>query len=293
MTTPLVSIIVVNFNGGELLAECVRAVLASTVPVEVLVSDNGSTDGSIAFLQQAIVDARLHIEENHQNLGFAAANNRVIPLAKGDYLLILNPDCLIRPNTLELMLQQLELHPDVGMAGCLIRNPDGSEQAGCRRRVPTPWRTLVRMLGLDRVFPNHPKFESIVMHQKPLPVEPAFKEALSGAFMLLRRTAMEEVGLMDEGYFLHCEDLDWCMRFRQKGLKVLFVPNVEVIHAKGACSHARPVRVEWHKHKGMVRFYRKFFRHQYPLPLMLLVALAVWGRFLVLSLLLSVRRALL
>ena len=291
MNTPLVSIIVVNFNGGELLAECVRAVLASTVPVEVLVSDNGSTDGSIALLQQAIVDARLHIEENHQNLGFAAANNRVIPLAKGDYLLILNPDCLIRPDTLELMLQQLELHPDVGMAGCLIRNPDGSEQAGCRRRVPTPWRTLVRLLGLDRIFPNHPKFESIVMHQKPLPVEPAFKEALSGAFMLLRRTTMEEVGLMDEGYFLHCEDLDWCMRFRQKGWKILFVPHVEVIHAKGACSHARPVRVEWYKHKGMVRFYRKFFRHQYPLPLMLLVALAVWGRFLVLSLLLTVRRA--
>jgi len=85
---------------------------------------------------------------------------------------------------------------------------------------------------------------------------------------------------MDENYFLHCEDLDWCMRFCMKGWKILFVPDVKVMHAKGECSKGRAVRVEWHKHKGMIRFYLKFFRHQYPLPLMLLVIVAVWGRFL-------------
>jgi GT2 family glycosyltransferase len=146
------------------------------------------------------------------------------------------------------------------------------------------------MLCLDRIFLNHPKFESVVMHQKPLPEKPVYKEAISGAFMLVRRSAMEDVGLMDEGYFLHCEDLDWCMRFRQKGWKILFVPDVEVIHAKGVCSHPRPVRVEWHKHKGMVRFYRKFFRHQYPFLLMWCVIGAVWLRFGVLAVLFTLRR---
>ncbi len=290
MTNVKVSIVIVNFNGGELLTECVRSVLASTVPIEVFVSDNGSTDGSIYFLERAIQNESLHIEKNGANLGFAKANNRVIPVTTGDYLLILNPDCIIEPDTLALMIEHMKAQPDVGMSGCLIRNLDGTEQAGCRRRVPTPWRTLVRMLCLDRLFPNHPKFESVVMHQKPLPQEPVCKEAISGAFMLVRRTVMEEVGLMDEGYFLHCEDLDWCMRFRQKGWNVLFVPDVEVIHAKGVCSDARPVRVEWHKHKGMVRFYRKFFRHQYPFLLMWLVILAVWVRFSLVAVLNTVKR---
>ena len=290
MSNPQISIIIVNFNGGELLTECVLAALASSVPVDVFVSDNGSTDGSIHFLEQTICDKRLTIEKNNENLGFSAANNRAIPMAVGDYLLILNPDCLIKPDTLEDLLIQMEFHPEAGMAGCMIRNLDGSEQAGCRRRVPTPWRTLVRILCLDRVLPNHPKFESVVMHQKPLPEKAVYKEAISGAFMLVRRSAVEDVGLMDEGYFLHCEDLDWCMRFRQKDWKILFVPDVEVIHAKGVCSHARPVRVEWHKHKGMVRFYRKFFRHQYPFLLMWLVITAVWCRFLVIACVYTIRR---
>jgi len=273
------SIIIVNFNGGELLTECVRSVLSSSIPVEVFVSDNGSSDGSIFFLENAVVDDRLHVHKNNENLGFSAANNRVIPMATGEYFLILNPDCLIKPDTLENLLKQLELHSEAGLAGCLIRNLDGTEQAGCRRRVPTPWRTLVRMLFLDRILPNHAKFESVTMHQQPLPEKPVYKEAISGAFMLVRRSAMDDVGLMDEDYFLHCEDLDWCMRFRQKGWKILFVPDVEVIHAKGVCSDVRPIRVEWHKHKGMVRFYRKFFRHQYPFLLMWCVIIAVWLRF--------------
>jgi len=285
-----VSIIIVNFNGGELLTECVRSVLSSTVAVEVFVSDNGSSDGSIYFLEQMIQDERLQIVQNGENLGFAAANNRIVPETKGNFLLFLNPDCLIGPDTLSRMLAEMESRDEVGMSGCLIRNLDGTEQAGCRRRVPTPWRTLVRMLCLDQLFPNHPKFESVIMHQRPLPEKPVYKEAISGSFMLVRRTAMDDVGLMDEGYFLHCEDLDWCMRFRQKGWKILFVPGVEVVHAKGVCSHARPVRVEWHKHKGMVRFYRKFFRHQYPFLLMWLVVLAVWLRFVVLAVILSLMK---
>ncbi len=98
--------------------------------------------------------------------------------------------------------------------------------------------------------------------------------------MLIKREAMQEVGEWDEGYFLHCEDLDLCMRFRQKDWKILFIPTVKIIHDKGTCSRTRPIFVEWHKHKGMLRFYRKFFRQQYPGALWPLVAFGVWFRFM-------------
>ena len=104
-------------------------------------------------------------------------------------------------------------------------------------------------------------------------------EAISGAFMLVRRGALEAIGALDEGYFLHCEDLDWCMRFREAGQQVLFVPDVAVVHHKGACSKDRPLRVLWHMHRGMIRFYGKFFRDRYPLPMMWLVYAGVWLRF--------------
>ena len=285
------SVIIVNFNAGKFLMECVRVVLSSSVPVEVLISDNGSTDESISLLEKEMQeDSRYHVFKNKKNIGFASANNRVVSETTGEYILFLNPDCIVKPDTIERAISCIDSRPDVGMAGCLLRNLDGSEQAGCRRRVPTPWRTLVRLFYLDKLFPNHPRFQNIPMLLEPLPDKPIEVEAISGSFMLVRRTALDDVGLMDEGYFLHCEDLDWCMRFRQKGWKILFMPDVEATHIKGACSHTRPVRVEWHKHKGMVRFYRKFFRHQYPLLLMWLVICAVWLRFVAVAIVYSFRR---
>jgi len=289
MDSVSVTVIIVNFNCGRLLTDCVRSVLASTVPVQVIVSDNGSTDGSIQYLRDKVKDERLQINMNGKNLGFARASNVVLPNADGDMILFLNPDCTIYPDSIEKLQCIMAERPDAGMAGCLIRNTDGSEQAGCRRRIPTPARTLIRVLHLAHPFPFlHEK--GIAMHQEPLPDEPIMVEAISGAFMLVRRDAIEDVGSMDERYFLHCEDLDWCMRFRMKGWKILFVPGVEAMHIKGACSIDRPIRVEWHKHCGMVRFYRKFFRHQYPAPLMWLVICAVWVRFFAIALLMNVRK---
>jgi GT2 family glycosyltransferase len=115
-------------------------------------------------------------------------------------------------------------------------------------------------------------------------------EAISGAFMFVRRKALEQVGPMDDGYFLHCEDLDWCMRFRKDGWKILFVPQVAIIHKKGVCCRDRQIQAEWHKHKGMIRFYRKFFKHQYPLAIMYMVIASVWTRFALLTMLLSLQR---
>jgi len=284
------SVVVVNFNGGKLLTECVDSVLKSNVPVQVLVSDNNSSDGSINLLNSQVLESRLQVVMNDRNLGFAQGVNNVVPLARGEFILFLNPDCVIQPDIIKEMIGKIEKRSDVGMAGCLILNLDGSEQAGCRRRVPTPWRTMVRVLHLPSLFPKHPRFQDIALSKEPLPNGDIEVEAISGAFMLVRREALEDVGLLDEHYFLHCEDLDWCMRFRKRGWKILFVPDVEISHAKGECSHSRPVRVEWHKHKGMIRFYRKFFRHQYPLPLMLLVMITVWMRFTAIAVHHSFRR---
>lgn len=281
---PVVSVVIVNFNAGPLLSKVVEAALSSSIPVEVFVSDNGSTDDSLLSLRRLVgADLRLQIIENRRNLGFASANNVALKQAQGEYILLLNPDAVIKPDTLARMLGVFAAYPETGMAGCLLRNPDGTEQAGCRRSIPTPWRSLVRVLRLGKLSPNHPRFRNFLLNKEPLPERPIFLEAISGAFMLVRRAALEQVGLMDEGYFLHCEDLDWCMRFRQAGWQILFVPHVEVTHYKGTCSKSRPIWVMFHMHCGMTRLYRKFFQRQYSWPLILLIIAGVWIRFLLLA----------
>jgi GT2 family glycosyltransferase len=274
------SVLIVNYNGGPLAVKSVRSALASSVEVEVLVWDNASEDGSPDALSETFAgEPRFSLFRSRDNIGFAPAVNRLIPRSGGQFLLLLNPDCLVSFDTIARVLQVLVDTPEAGMAGCLICNPDGSEQAGCRRRVPTPWRSLVRVLHLDKLFAGHPRFQGLALNTTPLPGHPVEVEAISGAFMLVTREALQDVGPLDERYFMHCEDLDWCMRFRQKGWQILFVPDVSVLHHQGYCSTSRPIAVELYKHKGMLRFYSKFFRHQYPWLLMWLVKAGVWARF--------------
>jgi len=254
--------------------------LAQPVPVEIIVVDNASIDNSVVELRRQFrFEPRLCIVENSRNLGFSKAVNLGLARSSSEFALIMNPDCIVQRDAIRRVLAVLRKHPESGMAGCLIRNPDGTEQAGCRRSVPTPWRSLVRVLHLNRLYPNNPRFRTFLLNHEPLPTRPVEVEAISGAFMLVRRNAMEQVGFLDEEYFLHCDDLDWCLRFRRQGWTILFVPDAEAMHYQGTCSEGRPIRVEWYKHKGMMRFYRKFFRHQYSTPLMWLVSVAVWTRF--------------
>ncbi len=263
------------------MADCIGSVLQSKANFEILVGDNGSADGSDFILEKTFAhENRLHLSRNKVNLGFAKANNKLIAKAAGDYLLFLNPDCIIKDETISRMLQHMEKQRDIGMAGCLIRNPDGTEQAGGRRQIPTPWRSFVSIFGISRLFKKHHRFSHIAMNKQPLPEKPISVEAISGAFMFVRRTAIEKVGGMDENYFIHCEDLDWCMRFRKIGWKILFVPDVEIMHVKGVPTASNPFRVEYHKHRGMILFYNKFFRHQYPGIMMWMVVGSVWLRFL-------------
>lgn len=270
------SVVIVNYNAGEILLKCVAQALLQAE--QVIVVDNASNDGSIAALVK--VYPSVVLIPNKHNLGFAKACNRGAQVAKGECILFLNPDCILAANAVARMVQAVHSEPRIGMVGGLLTNPDGSEQGGARRAIPTPWRSFVRAFGFSVLGKRYPRmFSDFALHRRPLPERPIEVEAISGACMLARRDALEDVGLLDEGYFMHCEDLDWCMRFHRKNWKILFVPDARMVHYKGQCSKTRPVFVEWNKHKGMVRFYNKFFRHQYPGLLMGLVVLGVWLRF--------------
>ncbi len=283
-----VSTIIVNYNAGSLLRKCVDSLLACPLAIEIIVVDNASHDGSLEGLAQS---PHIRIIRNPVNVGFAAACNIGVQASSAPFLLFLNPDCFFQPDAIAPLLTGLQSGERVGMVGGLLVNEDGTEQGGGRRAVPTPWRSFVRAFGLQRFAGRWPKlFFDFHLHKQPLPDRPIEVEAISGACMLVKRAAVEDVGLWDEAYFLHCEDLDWCMRFRQKGWQILFVPAARIVHALGACSRSRRVFVEWHKHRGMVRFYRKFFRHQYPGVLMWLVTLGVWLRFGLAAVYLTVRR---
>ena len=274
-----VAVVVVNHNAGFLLVDCIRSVIDQAE--RVVVVDNASRDGSMALLASHFPDhPRLQLIFSDTNLGFAAGCNIGLAEAGQTDLLFLNPDCIMGPQALERMVSALKSDATVGMVGGLLTNLDGSEQGGGRRAVPTPWRSFVRAFGLSKFSQRWPKlFFDFHLNKQPRPTAPLEVEAISGALMLVRRAAVDDVGLWDENYFLHCEDLDWCMRFRQKNWRILFVADAPVVHHLGHSSKERPFFVEWHKHKGMVRFYRKFFSHQYPGVLMWVVRLGVWLRF--------------
>lgn len=274
--SPLCSVVIVNFNGGELLLQSVAGALASTIHVEVILVDNASADGSAERARKQ--HPRIKLIRNAKNRGFAVAANQGLRAASGEFLLLLNPDCIPIPDTLKNMLEVLQCYPEVGMAGCRILNPDGSEQRGCRRNLPTLGS------GLRKAAGSQSRKAVVDLHLQPLPDQPQMVEAISGAFMLVRRKALDVVGFLDDEYFMHCEDLDWCRRFLDAGWKILFVPHVEVVHHQGACSKATPVRVSWYLHQSMLRYYRKFLAEDNGLLVSMVVIPGIYIRFLWLTL---------
>ncbi len=258
-------IIIVNYNSGAWLARSVASAVDKS-DAKVTVVDNASTDNSIELAQREVDHhaERVSWVLNSENLGFAAANNQVLNAltdqGDDDFAVLMNPDCELHSDTLTLMFDAFNEHPEFGLASCRILNEDGTLQATCRRKFPTPWSALVRMLQLNRLLPNNPKFANFDYGNTVDQSESASQvEAISGAFMVVRGSALQQVGPLDEGYFMHCEDLDWCKRFALEGWAVGFVPEAAVLHAKGVSSKSRPIGVLWTLHKGMNRFFDKFY----------------------------------
>jgi GT2 family glycosyltransferase len=256
-------VVIVNFNTGGFLRDAVESVLRSPSVTHVYVVDNGSTDESLNLLPRDEGD-RLTIIRNGANLGFAAGCNVGLKQATASNILILNPDCQVRDGVIERLITVLRSADRIGMVGPHLLNPDGSEQAGGRRKLPRPSLVL---------------FGAFLLHQDPLPSSPVEVEAISGACMMARREMITDIGPFDEQYFLHVEDLDWCMRAHRAGWKIMFVPDAKVVHQKGVSSQVQPLTVEYYKHKGMVRFYGKLLGDARSRWLLALVAAGVWTRF--------------
>lgn len=280
-----IAVIIVNYNTEKYLTSCVESVLADDPNVKIIVVDNHSTDNSIALLEQKFPDFKnLVIIKNNKNLGFSVANNIGINACTERFILLLNPDCLIKKNTLRVIYSVMQEHNQAGMIGCLIRNPDGTIQTTAVRSMPTPWNTLVRVLHLNK-FVSHHSFQGLDICNLEKLQKISEVEAISGAFMFVRREALQQVGLLDENYFLYCEDVDWMMRFRLHGWQILFVPQAEIIHIKSLSSRKYPFRVLWYKHTGMVRFYKKFLFRHHTKWLSFVVYIGIFMRFIFLILL--------
>ncbi len=251
--TAACDVVVVNYNGGDFLKRCAESVFSSNTPLALIIVDNASVDDSLASLS-SLSRGGHHCEiiENSENLGFSKAVNLGANAGSSPYVLLLNPDCEIHPHTVSNLIHEAEKYDDLGIMGALVFNEDGTEQRGCRRLEPTFTRSMVTALRLGRYF------KSVNLQNEPLPAEAMSLDAVSGSAMLIKRDVFEALGGMDEGYFLHVEDLDICRRVREFGKKVYFTPKVSLFHHHGASSHAVPYSTEWHKHQGMLRYHSKF-----------------------------------
>ena len=229
----------------------------------VHVVDNASDDGTPAMVESEFPWVRLHVLE--ENVGFSAANNLVLRSTDGPFALLLNPDTKVLEGALDHMLDALEARSDVGLAGCRLVRPDGTFDHAAKRGFPTPLSALAHFTGVGR---GATAGRRLAQYRAPELGEHDSGEvdAVNGAFMLARREAVDEVGLLDEGYWLYMEDLDWCYRFKRAGWRVWYDGSVSVVHVKGGSSEGhRPPRQNIAFHRGMGRFYRKFYAREHPL----------------------------
>ncbi len=286
-----VSTIIVNYNAGETLQQCVSALLQGNTATEITVVDNASSDGSAENLRSHYSSQPgIEFLFNTDNLGFAPAVNMAARRSKADWVLILNPDCILEPDTLDSLIVALESDDRAAMAGPAVRDEQGQIQRATLRRFPDPWKSLMTASGLWRLGKWIPAFHGVEADTSKVTEGVQVCDAVSGACMLVRRSALETVGYMDEGYAMHCEDLDLMFRLRQQGWHCLFVPQASCVHKQGLSSRSRPTWVHFQKHRGMARFFAKFQAESTFLPLRMLVYTGIWLRFIILWPLALIRR---
>lgn len=275
-----VSVIIVTYWTGPLLRRAIASVLAQPRVAEIILVDNGNWEHEIAQATALAEegDPPIRLVSGHGNIGFAAACNLGARRAAGEYLLILNPDAVLETGGLEKLFAAAEGRARPWMVGPKLLDSSGVEQAGSRRRTLTPWRALVEMLKLYRLAPRHPYFRRFNQNTDPCPKKVVETATISGACMFLPRSDYEAVGGMDERYFLHVEDIDFCLRFRDGGGAIFFAPDVAVVHRKSS-SRVNRLRVEYHKARSLIRYFWTHFRDPYPPGFLTLVSAGVWVVF--------------
>jgi N-acetylglucosaminyl-diphospho-decaprenol L-rhamnosyltransferase len=248
--------VIVAFESRRLLRDCLASLREHRprLPTRIFVVDNGSDDGTPDMVREEFPEVELDVAA--ANLGFSRANNRAIARGTGKYVLALNPDTRVGERGLDALLALMESHPEIGICGCRLQLEDGSFDHAARRSFPTPLGALAHFTGIGRRAGAPAR---LAQYRAP-EVEAGPVDAVNGAFMLMRRSALDQVGLFDEGYWMYMEDLDLCYRFKQAGWVVWYEPNVTVAHIKGASSGAhRSPRLNYAFHYGMFRFYRKHY----------------------------------
>jgi GT2 family glycosyltransferase len=273
----MISICMVSLNAWEVLRACLNSLGqgAPGMEYDIIVVDNASSDGTPERLRAGFPYVRLI--RNDRNVGFTRANNQAIAVSKGDYLLWLNTDTILRPDTVSGLASFLELHPKAGVVGPKVLNPDGTFQSQCRRSLPTPLASLLYMLKLDRFFPENRLAGRYLMSH--LPVDQANQvDSVSGCCLMTRREVLNAIGPLDEDFFGFGEDIDWCVRAKNAGWEVWYFPGSEIIHLKGQGGvHSRPYHKVWGIHQAMWVFYKKHLRVRYRWPVTALVWLGMIG----------------
>jgi GT2 family glycosyltransferase len=260
------SVVIVSYNVRDYLENCLQSVSRALEGIEgeVFVVDNHSDDDSVEAVRSQYPWVRLI--ENQENMGFSRANNIAIREARGEYVLLLNPDTIVEEATLREVLRFMEEHPKAGGAGVMMHNADGSLAPESRRALPTPWVSCLKMLGFTkRYYMSHLPWD-----------QPGRIEVISGAFCFLRKKALDEVGLLDEDFFMYGEDIDLSYRLMKGGWENWYLPY-PITHFKGKSTQKSDYRYVHIFYKAMLIFFRKHYSHLslfYALP----VKMAIYFR---------------
>ena len=260
------SVVIVSYNVRDYLENCLQSVSRALEGIEgeVFVVDNHSDDDSVEAVRAQYPWVRLI--ENQENMGFSRANNIAIREAHGEYVLLLNPDTIVEKSTLREVLRFMEEHPKAGGAGVMMHNADGSLAPESRRALPTPWVSCLKMLGFTkRYYMSHLPWD-----------QPSRIEVISGAFCFLRKKALDEVGLLDEDFFMYGEDIDLSYRLMKGGWENWYLPY-PITHFKGKSTQKSDYRYVHIFYKAMLIFFRKHYSHLslfYALP----VKMAIYFR---------------
>lgn len=246
------SVIIVNWNTSELLSRCLRSVYDTIDDwcVEIVVVDNASTDGSAEMVHREF--SRVRLIQNAENVGFARANNQALRTIQGRYALLLNSDAAVRPGALQAMCRLMDRHPEAGIVGGKLLNPDGSFQSSYMD-FPTILSETLLVTKLYRIihpscFPSHSAAQSRKLCEA---------DWVSGASLMIRRETLEQVGGLDEDYYMYSEEVDWCWRVKQAGWKIFYLPEAEVAHWGGQSIGRIPLHKRAQVYRGKVLFFRK------------------------------------
>jgi len=245
------TIVIVSYNVRPFVAQCLESVqkASSGLEVEVFVVDNASADDTVSYLTQHYPWVTLIA--NDENMGFSRANNIAIRQAQGEYVLLLNPDTIVAEPTLQACVAFMDAHPQAGGLGVRMHNADGTLAPESRRAIPSPWVSFLKMMGFTkRYYMSHLSWE-----------EPGRIEVVSGAFFMLRKKALDEVGLLDEDFFMYGEDIDLSYRLLKGGWENWYHPS-DIIHFKGESTQKSSFRYVHVFYQAMLIFFRKHYGHQ-------------------------------